>query len=132
MGDYPHPPSDAKALKSHRCSGGGIQVIKFLYESTGSLSSTSEHKELSEPEAKSSKLFPNRRGKLSHIVNFLDSKETGYGYNSLRECWPCNVLKVWDNDYIYQILGSKTAMEKEEAKRKQLSHFIIHPYSRAR
>ena len=58
--------------------------------------------------------------------------ETGEPGTRQGRCGPLNLFIVWDNPISMKLLGSKSAIEKEEMRRRSLPYFIIHPCCRFR
>jgi hypothetical protein len=64
--------------------------------------------------------------------NLLRNIETGEPAEKHNRCGPLNLFVVWHNPFSLKLLGSKSAVEKEEEQRRKLPYFIIHPCCRFR
>lgn len=58
--------------------------------------------------------------------------ETGEPEKKQNRCGPLNIFVVWDSPFSLKLLGSKSAIEKEEIRRRSLHYFIVHPCCRFR
>ena len=122
-----HQPHEVKKRQIHpslsRTSG-------ELLSSTSIISTELAPILLGEESSESEQLGGTKR-ESSRAVKFFNDLETD-SYPVSRICGPCHIFVVWDSIYSLKILGSRNAIQKEEVRRLQLPHFIIHPCSRVR